>query len=143
MPRPKLFLELNLARHALMSRMDAELAERLDVSVTQLVALFALRREDGLTMSELADRTYVDAAAVTRVVAHLTRKALAERRRDPDDGRVRRLFLTDAGRAIATEGLGLVDQVNAELHDPFTPDELELVARYLRHVRSWARQESP
>lgn len=143
MPRPKLFLELNLARHALMSRMDGELAERMDVSVAQLVALFALHRDDGLTMTELAARTYVDAAAATRVAAHLTRKGFAERRRDTSDGRIRRLSITDAGRAVAVEGLSLVDEVNAALHDPFTDDELQLVSRYLRHVRAWARKESP
>ncbi|MEA2828573.1 MAG: MarR family transcriptional regulator, organic hydroperoxide resistance regulator [Actinomycetota bacterium] len=52
------------------------------------------------SMGELADRLFCDASNVTGIVDRLEARGLVERQADPDDRRVRRLVLTDAGREL-------------------------------------------
>lgn len=53
----------------------------------------------GLRIGQLADELRVDQSVASRQFARLEAAGLAERSRDPDDGRAHRLLLTDAGRA--------------------------------------------
>lgn len=55
---------------------------------------------DGLTQSELADRLCIQAATVTKMVQRMEQTQLIERRGDPEDQRVSRVYLTDQGRAL-------------------------------------------
>ncbi len=78
------------------------LASEAGVELTpeQFFVLNKLRRRDGRSQVELADPALGDRPNVTRIVALLQRRELVERRADPQDGRIRRVFLTEAGAAL-------------------------------------------
>jgi DNA-binding MarR family transcriptional regulator len=58
-----------------------------------------LSGEDGLKSSDVAARGWSSPGTLTSVVNTLVREGYVERRPDPDDRRVVRLWLTDEGRA--------------------------------------------
>jgi DNA-binding MarR family transcriptional regulator len=73
----------------------------------QQFVLCALWEEEGVTHSELADHLNVHPATVSNGLKRMERAGFVERRPDPEDQRVSRVYLTDAGREIrgAVEGV--------------------------------------
>jgi len=93
----------------------------LDVTPEQWGVLLCLWREEGLTQSELADRTVKDRTTITRILDLLEKKGLAARRKDANDRRTFRIHLTEAGRR-AREVLfplvrGYAEKIYADLLD--------------------------
>ena len=74
-----------------------------DVTPEQWSLLLRLHEGPGQIQSELADRTVKDKTTITRILDRLEHKGLAERRRDPNDRRTQRLFLTPRGEAVLAE----------------------------------------
>lgn len=64
----------------------------------QFATLARLDRQDGLAQHELAEALEVQPIAMVRLVDQLSAEGLVERRDDPADRRVNRLYITAAGR---------------------------------------------
>lgn len=78
-----------------------QLAAGMDLSLTQLSALFILETsEHALAVHELAERLDLSVAATGRAVDHLARDGLVRRREDAHDRRVKRLTLAEPGAAL-------------------------------------------
>ena len=72
-----------------------------DVTPDQWVVLYRLLENEGLTQVALGERTVKDKTTITRILDRLEARTLLTRRRAPDDRRSQRLYLTEAGRALA------------------------------------------
>ena len=77
-----------------------ELLAALDLHVGQEMLLLQLWNRDGQTQSDLAQGLAVEPATVTRVLDRMAWSGWVERRKDSDDRRVSRVFLTSDGRAL-------------------------------------------
>lgn len=130
----RLFFLLDRAAHAFRERVDAMCRARLGISAVQLVALLHLAREDGERAKDLAAAIGVGAAAVTGLVDRMEARGLVERRADPDDARVQRVWVTAAGRDAAAAARPVIAQANRLLARKFTREELATAARFLRTV---------
>lgn len=71
--------------------------DQVDIPRGQATALCVIAREDGLTQSEIAERLSVQGATVTNMLQRLEESGLVIRRRDPEDNRLVRVYLTEAG----------------------------------------------
>jgi DNA-binding MarR family transcriptional regulator len=80
----------------------------------------------------VARRLDVSTAASTGIVDRLVDRGHAERRPHADDRRRVDVHLTDSGRAEILEHLAPMFAELARLDATFTPDEREVVGRYLR-----------
>ncbi|MFD0714595.1 MarR family winged helix-turn-helix transcriptional regulator [Paenibacillus sp. GCM10027626] len=96
--------------------------------------LFELSRNDGISQSELAAKIRVKPATVTVMLNRMVKNGHVQRRPDPKDNRVSRVFLTDKGRAA-------VEEVRAALHASetnalrgITEEEKRLLRRLLLHM---------
>jgi DNA-binding MarR family transcriptional regulator len=76
----------------------AERSAEFDLSFAQAMAVREL--EEPLSMRDLAERLGCDASNVTGIVDRLEERKLVERQILPGDRRVKRLVLTNAGRAL-------------------------------------------
>jgi DNA-binding MarR family transcriptional regulator len=80
------------------------LAEKLwseiGLHVGQDMILRQLWPAEGCTQSELADRLCIQPATVTKMLQRMEQTNLIQRRGDPDDQRVSRVYLTDQSRAL-------------------------------------------
>ena len=72
------------------------------MSVPQVRALYALR--DPLSMRELAERLFLDPSNLTALVDRLEELGLVERTADTEDRRIKRLVITERGRAPGRRG---------------------------------------
>jgi DNA-binding MarR family transcriptional regulator len=77
---------------------DAEIWDGL--LTREYAVLYALSSEpDGLRITELGDDVLLTQPGMSRLIARLETKGLVERTADADDGRARRIRLTEAGAA--------------------------------------------
>ncbi|WP_285507232.1 MarR family transcriptional regulator [Actinokineospora sp. NBRC 105648] len=83
-----------------------ELAKELakvDLYIGQEQVLLALWRHDGLSQAELAERVQAVPPTVTKMLQRMERGGLVRRERADGRGRVSRVFLTEAGRALRAD----------------------------------------
>ncbi|OWK47104.1 Transcriptional regulator, MarR family [Fimbriiglobus ruber] len=83
-------------------RMSAALADH-GLTLAQFDLLMTLCHGDGITQQELAERLLVTKANVVGLIDRVSAAGWVERRADPDDRRANRIFLTPAGRKLATK----------------------------------------
>lgn len=102
--------------------------------------LFLLWREEGQTQSELADRLRVRPSTMTKMLQRLTEAGFVERRRDPHDQRVLRVYLSEAGYAVQDQMRQVWEQMEREALEGFTPEEQEELRRFLIRIRDNFRQ---
>ena len=86
-----------------------------DVTPTQYAVLKVLWERDGRSAAELGARLVIDSATITGVVDRLEAAGLLERRPDPEDRRVHRLFLTARGGDLHAPLDRAMDRLNAEV----------------------------
>jgi DNA-binding MarR family transcriptional regulator len=95
-----------IALFNLHSRLERCMSEGLSAHGTTLAqydVLMTLCHGDGITQQELAERLLVTKANVVGLIDRVSAAGWVERRPDPEDRRVNRLYLTDAGRKLAGE----------------------------------------
>ncbi|MBX3187584.1 MAG: MarR family transcriptional regulator [Labilithrix sp.] len=88
-----------LSCHALMlAELRRELEDRITLARFDLLA--SLHREDGQTLAALSRALLVTAGNLTGLVDRAERDGVVERRPDPNDRRLARVWLTSRGRAL-------------------------------------------
>ena len=108
----------------------------LDVTPEQWVVLFRLYERDGLTQSELGDRTVKDKTTVTRILDRLEKKGLLYRRRDTRDRRSQRIHLTESGTTVLGALMPLVHNYGAALFNDMCPGDRDPLRRLLGLVET-------
>jgi len=83
-----------------MTKLYKPLLEPLGLTYPQYLAMLALWENDGLTVSELGERLFLDSGTVTPLLKRLESAGLVQRERDARDERRVRVHLSDAGRAL-------------------------------------------
>ena len=86
-----------------------------DVTPTRYAVLKVLWDQDGQSAADVGVRLVIDSATITGVIDRLEASGLLERRRDGEDRRVQRLYLTRKGRALQKPLDRVMDQVNDEV----------------------------
>lgn len=71
-----------------------------DITTEQWTVLHRLAEQDGISQKELARRTEKDQTNITRILDHLQRKGLIERRANASDRRSFLTYITDKGRGL-------------------------------------------
>lgn len=98
--------------------------------------LAALWDHDGRTPGEIAAALNVTTPTVTKAATRMAATGLLERRRDDQDNRLVRLWLTDTGRAlrdpVEAERRHLEDQLLADLTDAERAHLLAILAKVHR-----------
>lgn len=74
--------------------------QELGLSGAQLFVLEALKGEESLSLSEVAERTHTHQSSVSVVVSRLVERGLVKRVRAKDDGRRLELCLTPRGEKL-------------------------------------------
>jgi DNA-binding MarR family transcriptional regulator len=111
------------------------LLEGIGIYRGQPPVLFMLWEQEGRTHSELAKHIHVQPATITKMIQRMERAGFVERRSDPDDERVSRVYLTDTGRAIQTEMQQIFEGLEQEALAGFSADERVSLRQLLSKIR--------
>ena len=74
--------------------------EGLGLTYTSYLVMLALWERDGISVSELGKKLYLDSGTLTPLLKKMEKQGLLQRRRDETDERVVLILLTPKGRAL-------------------------------------------
>jgi DNA-binding MarR family transcriptional regulator len=124
---------LNNAARLSSRRLSTKLLE-YNVTPPQWGVLVALWDQDGLSLSELAKRSFFDGPTMTGIVDRLEKANLVQRKRDSTDRRVISVYLTDEGRRLESVLPALSEEANREAVAGLTDAEIARFTETLRRV---------
>lgn len=110
-------------------------AAAVGATSAQWRAMFWLSRIPGMKQVELAERLDVEPITAGRVIDRLEEADLVERRRDPVDRRVWRLFLTDKAAPMIERLKVVAEEVLAGALMGIEPEEIAALRNTLRRIR--------
>jgi DNA-binding MarR family transcriptional regulator len=120
-------------RGSLFAAVDREMAP-LGVSAAQFVILLNVAQARASCAADLAREQSTDTGSMTRMIDRLVRKGLLRRARDPEDRRVVRLELTEAGRKLARRLPAVAVKVLNHHLRGFSRAEFEQLKSFLRRM---------
>ena len=100
----------------------------------QFSMMMALNAPERPTIGGLADFLAMDRTTLTAALKGLERRGLVESGRDPDDRRIRRLNLTDVGRATLAAALPIWRAEHARIEQEITPANAGALRAALRPI---------
>ncbi len=112
-----------------------QLLEALGLYRGQPMVLRELWEREGRTHTELAARLQITPATVTKMIQRMEKQGFLQRRPDPDDQRVSRVYLTDAGHAVQQQVESVFQTLEAETFRCIPQDELAVLRGFLLQIR--------
>jgi MarR family transcriptional regulator for hemolysin len=107
----------------------------LGVSRAQWTVLVRLERTEGLKQSELAEILDLQPISLTRLLDRLDENGLIERRADPNDRRVNRLYLKPAARPLLDQLATLSESLMGTVLEGIEPESMERMLRDLKTIK--------
>lgn len=105
--------------------------------------LFALGDEDGKTHKNLSELLNVTPATITKMVQRMEQNGFLERKMDPKDQRISRVFLTQKGKDIQEQLKQLFIQLEKDEIEGFSSEELTQFQNYLQRVQANLKNHFP
>jgi DNA-binding MarR family transcriptional regulator len=87
------------------------LLAELGLTYPQYLALLVLWETDGLSVSAIGERLYLDSGTLTPLLKRLESQGIITRRRSREDDRVVGNWLTESGRALARQAVGIPERL--------------------------------
>ena len=109
--------------------------EKLGLYRGQNFVLTALAEQEGLAQSELAEKLLVSPPTISNSLERMDAAGWIVRRPDPNDRRVARVYLTDAGRALQDSVASLWHDLEVQTFAGLTPDQIDSLWHLLHHIR--------
>ena len=125
--------QIGLLYRAMMKALEAETAP-LGIGSGRISYLFMLYINEGITQQEMANRLQADKGAVARTLAQLEGQGYVNRKPDPADKRVTRVYLTDKSKALQSDLEKAVERVITRLNENIAPDEEDVVKLQLKQM---------
>lgn len=133
LPRFRNWIAVAKTHQLVEKAMSAGLAT-LDLKLPQYDILANIFRFDGLTQQELADRLLVGRSNMSMLLPELEKRQLILRTPDKQDRRIRRLSLTQEGRALAQKALQVQVSVIEDMMTVLSAEECEQLGDYMRKI---------
>lgn len=83
--------------------------------------------EDGVSQDELSRRMRVDKSYTARALAKLEKMGMVERRPDPDEHRMKRVFLSRKSRELEADFLKMLQKWHTTLIKDVDPDHIPIL----------------
>lgn len=140
--KARLFHKLQIAAHRLQRRADREIASATDLTIAQAAVLSALKERGGAAaQGEVAEALGLGSSALTAMIGRLLRLGYVTRSRDPQDGRVWRLQVSEAGAAALAASKGPFARLNRRIDRTLSQDEVAALADALDRLADAFEQE--
>ena len=112
-------------------RMKHAFEREVGLSTATWFLLSMLIEEDGISQGEVSHRFEVDPSRITRIAQRLQDEGLLRRKRDPEDNRVVRLYITEEGRLLIEDCQERRERFESRFRREFSTEELAELRRAL------------
>jgi len=106
------------------------------ITVEQFGVMVHLWDNDGRCQHEIAEILDKDKPSISRLLSHLEKKGLLERKADDSDCRKKLIHLTDSGRMLEKASKKLALQVYNECLNGLVETEINTTKEVLRNIKS-------
>nr|WP_306798808.1 MarR family transcriptional regulator [Oceanobacillus saliphilus] len=117
-----------------MRRQYSEMLRELGLHVGQDNLLCKLWNENGMTQMELREQLRCELPTVTNMVKTLEKKEFVYRKKDADDGRVSRVYLTEIGWGVRDPIEEMWRSQQDKLLKGLTDEERVLLNKFLQQM---------
>lgn len=107
--------------------------KKFDMTFPQFGVMSILLEHEGASQREVADAFNIDSTSVMVICDSLEKKKWIQRKSDPNDRRVNRLFITEEGRRIFSSSLPTIRE-GYEVFNLITPEELETISPIIEKI---------
>ncbi|MCP4820151.1 MAG: MarR family transcriptional regulator [Shimia sp.] len=95
----------------------------LELTIGTFPALLELWERDGLTQKQLVARLHIEQATMANTLSRMERDGLILRKKDPTDGRIQRVWLTQRARDLQGDATAAAMDQNTETLKGLTEQE--------------------
>lgn len=106
----------------------------VDITVEQWRVLMPLHQYDGLPQGVIGEALLQEKTGISRLAAGLERHGYIRRESDEEDRRLKRLFITDAGREVVEKTMPLVKALMVEAEKGIPEDQVQLAKNVMHRV---------
>jgi MarR family transcriptional regulator, transcriptional regulator for hemolysin len=107
----------------------------LRLTRSQWLALVILRRNNGISQSELADKLDVEPMTIVRTLERLEKAEWIERRRDAADRRIKRIYLTPRVQDVVVRMRSLGMEMRRDTLLGIDEQEHQLLVTLLKRIK--------
>ena len=108
--------------------------EKLNVTPGQMSVLYTLYNGDGITITELSKKCYLDNSTLTGVIDRLEKSGLVLRGEHPDDRRQLLIYLTDAAKAKEPLINDVMNRISTAMLAECTEEEIVIFRKVLLNI---------
>ena len=113
---------------------DLELRNKIGITMAQWRVINILTTQNGITQREIANKLGSDTSTLIPLIDRLEAKELVERKPDPSDRRVNRLYLTKKAEALLGPMHSCVLSIRKILTRGIDTDQLEITKQVLEGI---------
>lgn len=114
--------------------LEAIKMNKINITPEQWAILNRLAEHQGLTQNEVAKMSFKDNANITRIIDRLEKKALLERRANPNDRRIWKIYITEEGRKIRDMIEPLAIKVLNKATENIDPKEVAIYNKVAKRI---------
>ncbi len=123
-----------------MNKLYRKLLAKLNLTYPQYLVMMVLWERDGVTVSDIGERLFLDSATLTPLLKRLESSGLITRQRAASDERQVIVSLTNSGKALRQKAQGVPEAVFCAAE--CSPEELATIKGKLELLRSKLQQGS-
>lgn len=96
-----------------------------------MIAMFRLYHKESCGVSDIANHLGFSDAAASQMIERLVQRGFMERKEDPVDRRVKKLTLTEEGKAMVQKAMSSKAQWAENITRELSPDQLKTIGEAL------------
>lgn len=105
-----------------------------NMNPTRLGILLALADEDGLIMSKLGQKLFLEKSTMTGVIDKMESDSLVRRQSDENDRRALRIYLTPKAKRLNEKILRIINNAYQNLSGNLTPQEIASAVKVTKDI---------
>lgn len=113
----------------------------LEYSKNEILALFLIYRRDNVNMTDVAEYINAPLNTATGVITRLEKKRIVERRRDTEDKRVVKIYLTDEGKKQLKEQVDCICEYIKKIYLSLDSNEINILIKVVNKIFSILKEE--
>lgn len=106
----------------------------LGITPGQLVVLYALYKGDGVSITELSKKSYLDNSTLTGLIDRLERAHFVSRVDVPEDRRSYYIYLTEEANAIRDQAIAIMQSVAKTMLEGCSEEEVLVFRKVLLNI---------